>query len=174
MWIYLVKRTLLAAIIVVIAVTLLYIMILAVPGDPLSVLLGPRSTPEMRDTLRTQMELDKPFYYQIGHYLLNVLQGDLGMDVFSNRPVSTIVFEQLSHTIILILPALAVGLGWVGYLLPTIPGDIPNLVNLPLGCTFSNRCARAFSKCRTMPPRRFEVTPAHFASCHLVTEGGAS
>jgi oligopeptide/dipeptide ABC transporter ATP-binding protein len=58
--------------------------------------------------------------------------------------------------------------------LPTIPGDIPDLVNLPLGCIFSNRCARAFRKCRTTPPRRFEVEPEHFARCHLLTVGGVS
>ena len=118
MWIYLVKRILLATIIVVTAVTLLYSMILAVPGDPVTVLLGPRSTPEMRDALRTQMGLDKPFYYQIGHFLLNLLKGDLGTDVFSHRPVSTIVFEQLPHTIILILASI----GWA------------ILIGVPLGC----------------------------------------
>ena len=55
--------------------------------------------------------------------------------------------------------------------LPTIPGDIPDLVNLPAGCIFSNRCAHVFSKCRTTSPQRFEVEPGHFVRCHLVTEG---
>jgi oligopeptide/dipeptide ABC transporter ATP-binding protein len=55
--------------------------------------------------------------------------------------------------------------------LPTIPGDIPDLVNLPAGCIFSNRCPQVFSKCRTTSPQRFEVEAGHFVRCHLVTEG---
>jgi oligopeptide/dipeptide ABC transporter ATP-binding protein len=56
--------------------------------------------------------------------------------------------------------------------LPTIPGDIPNLLALPAGCIFNNRCVRVFNKCRTTHPQFFEVEPGHFARCHLVTEGG--
>ncbi len=101
-----------------IAVTLLYSMILAVPGDPTRVILGPRATPEMRESLRVEMGLDRPFFIQITSFLFNVFRGDLGRDVFSNRPVATIVFEQLPHTIILILA----GIGWAV------------IVGIPLGC----------------------------------------
>jgi len=118
MWTYLLKRIGLAAITVVIAVTLLYSMILAVPGDPASVMLGPRSTPEMREALRKQMGLDRPFAVQIGSFLFNVCRGDLGMDVFTNRPVRKIVFEQLPYTVVLIFS----GIAWA------------MLIGIPLGC----------------------------------------
>jgi peptide/nickel transport system permease protein len=118
MWTYLLKRIGLAAITVVIAVTLLYSMILAVPGDPASVMLGPRSTPEMREALRKQMGFDRPFVVQIGSFLFNVCRGDLGMDVFTNRPVSKIVFEQLPYTVVLIFS----GIAWA------------MLIGIPLGC----------------------------------------
>lgn len=118
MWIYLLKRIGLAALTVVIAVTMLYSMILAVPGDPASVILGPRATPEMREALRVQMGLDRPFAVQIANFLVDVFRGDLGVDVFSNRPVSMIVFEQLPHTIVLILA----GIGWAV------------VIGIPLGC----------------------------------------
>jgi len=118
MWTYLLKRIGLAAITVVIAVTLLYSMILAVPGDPASVMLGPRSTPEMREALRKQMGLDRPFAVQVGSFLFNVCRGDLGMDVFTNRPVRKIVFEQLPYTVALIFS----GIAWA------------MLIGIPLGC----------------------------------------
>lgn len=118
MWIYLLKRTGLAAVIVVIAVTMLYSMIHMVPGDPVSVILGPRATPEMRDAMYARMGLDKPFALQLINFFINVLQGDLGIDVFSNRPVSRIVFEQLPFTIVLILT----GIGWAV------------VIGIPLGC----------------------------------------
>jgi len=118
MWTYLLKRTGLAIVIVVTAVTLLYCMILAVPGDPANVILGPRATPEMKASLRIQMGLDRPVFIQISGFLINVFKGDLGVDVFSNRPVAKIIMEQLPYSILLILG----GIGWA------------ILVGVPLGC----------------------------------------
>ena len=118
MWIYLAKRTTLAAVIVIVAISLLYSMILMVPGDPTAVILGPRSTPEMREALRADMGLDRPAVVQVASFVFNVFKGDMGTDVFTNRPVSTIVFEQLPHTVILIL----VGISWA------------MVLGIPLGC----------------------------------------
>ena len=118
MWTYLLKRAGLAIVIVVTAVTLLYCMILAVPGDPANVILGPRATPEMKASLRVQMGLDRPVFIQISGFLINVFKGDLGVDVFSNRPVAQIILEQLPYSILLILA----GMGWA------------ILVGVPLGC----------------------------------------
>lgn len=118
MILYLIKRLGLGALIVVIAVTLLYTMIHMVPGDPASVILGPRASPEMREALSERMGLNDPLPLQIVHFFGDLLVGDMGMDVFTNRPVSTIVFEQLPFTLVLILA----GVGW------------SVLVGIPLGC----------------------------------------
>ncbi len=107
MWLYLLKRIGLAIIIIVVSVSMLYIMILMAPGDPVSVILGPRATPELRQELHSQMGLDKPFVVQLITFLGNVARGDLGTDVFSNRKVTQIVLEQLPYTIVLILTAIA-------------------------------------------------------------------
>ncbi|MCK5794172.1 MAG: ABC transporter ATP-binding protein [Anaerolineales bacterium] len=56
--------------------------------------------------------------------------------------------------------------------LPTIPGDIPDLVNLPLGCIFENRCSKRLEKCRTSPPPVCRISPSHTASCFLLAHGG--
>ena len=118
MGLYIVKRLGLAAVIVVIAVSLLYGMIHAVPGDPLSIILGPRATPEMREALNQRLGLDKPFVVQLATFFFNVLRGDLGTDVFSDRPVSEIFFSQLPFTAGLIFLAI----GWSAAL------------GIPLGC----------------------------------------
>ncbi|MDX8535925.1 ABC transporter permease [Mesorhizobium sp. VK25A] len=102
MWLYILKRIFLAVAIIVTAVTLLFLMIRAVPGDPAAVLLGPRATPEMKALLHQQMGLDKPLVVQIVTFFRGLLQGNLGFDVFSQRPVADIVFEQLPYTIELI------------------------------------------------------------------------
>ncbi|MER9657860.1 ABC transporter permease [Mesorhizobium sp. M0152] len=100
---YLCKRLVLAVAIIVTAVTLLFMMIHAVPGDPAAILLGPRATPEIKAQLHQQMGLDKPFLVQIATFFSGLLHGNLGYDVFSQRPVADIVFEQLPYTLELIL-----------------------------------------------------------------------
>jgi peptide/nickel transport system permease protein len=118
MWLFLVRRAFLAAAIVAVAVTLLYIMIHAVPGDPATIILGPRATPELKEALRQKMGLDEPLPVQILTFFADLLQGDMGTDVFTNRSVSVIVFEQLPHTLVLIFTSIA----WAA------------LVAIPLGC----------------------------------------
>ncbi|QKC98878.1 ABC transporter permease [Mesorhizobium sp. NZP2298] len=103
MWFYVLKRVVLAITIIVIAVTLVFLMIHAVPGDPAAALLGPRATPEMKAQIHQQMGLDKPLVVQIATIFGGLLHGNLGFDVFSQRPVADIVFEQLPYTIELIL-----------------------------------------------------------------------
>jgi len=52
--------------------------------------------------------------------------------------------------------------------LPTIPGEIPDLVDLPVGCVFKNRCDRSVEACDTVTPGWTEFGEHHFVSCHLV------
>ena len=100
---YIVRRVGLAALITVLAVTALFLIVHMIPGDPVSTMLGPRATPEMRVALETRMGLDRPLIVQIGLFFANMLRGDLGVDVFSNRPVADIVLGQVPHTLALIL-----------------------------------------------------------------------
>ncbi len=118
MLLYLVKRLLLGMLIVVFAVTLLFCMIHLVPGDPARILLGPRATAEMIANLSTQMGLDQPLPVQILRFFGNLLRGDLGMDVITNRPVAEMVFGQLPYTLWLIFSAI------IGAM----------LIGIPLGC----------------------------------------
>lgn len=118
MWVFLVRRMGLGVVIVAVAVTLLYAMIHAVPGDPASVILGPRATPELRAELRTQLGLDEPFVVQVVNFFGNIIQGDFGRDIVRGRPVSEVVFAQLPHTVILVFTAIA----WAA------------LLGIPLGC----------------------------------------
>ena len=118
MLIYTIQRIGLAVLICVIAMTILFSLAYVIPGDPASIALGPRATPEMKEALRERMGLDRPVPIQLLTFLGNVATGDLGVDVFSNRPVTTIVFEALPYTLVLA----AAGLGWA------------ILLGVPLGC----------------------------------------
>jgi peptide/nickel transport system ATP-binding protein len=49
--------------------------------------------------------------------------------------------------------------------LPTIPGRVPELADLPAGCAFADRCALAIEACRAAPPPPVPVGAGHTASC---------
>lgn len=118
MWIFLLKRCALSVLIIVIAVTLLYLMIHMIPGDPVSIVLGPRATEEMKAAMYVQMGLDQPIYIQLISFFGNLLQGNLGYDAFSGRRVTDIILEQLPFTLILIFTSIS----WAA------------LIGIPLGC----------------------------------------
>jgi peptide/nickel transport system ATP-binding protein len=53
-------------------------------------------------------------------------------------------------------------------MISSIPGDPPNLLDLPPGCSFRPRCALAFDRCQEVEPQLTEVSPGHLVRCHLV------
>jgi peptide/nickel transport system ATP-binding protein len=53
--------------------------------------------------------------------------------------------------------------------LPTIPGDVPNLLRAPTGCVFAPRCPKVFAPCRDQPPPDVAVSEGHVARCHLLS-----
>jgi peptide/nickel transport system permease protein len=103
---YAIRRFALAALILLVAVTVMFLMIRAVPGDPVSIMLGPRATPELKASLIAQMALDQPVWKQLLIYYGGLVRGDLGVDVFSGRSVAEIVFQQLPFTLELIFAAI--------------------------------------------------------------------
>jgi len=48
-----------------------------------------------------------------------------------------------------------------------LPGDVPSPIQPPSGCPFHPRCPLAEARCRVEPPALREVSPGHFAACHL-------
>lgn len=49
----------------------------------------------------------------------------------------------------------------------SIPGNVPNPINLPEHCYFKNRCGKCIDKCNGAYPKLIEVTPTHKVSCYL-------
>jgi peptide/nickel transport system ATP-binding protein len=51
--------------------------------------------------------------------------------------------------------------------LDAIPGIIPHILELPVGCKFCTRCKEVMEKCWTEEPPLKELNPGHFVRCHL-------
>ncbi|MDD2561220.1 MAG: ABC transporter ATP-binding protein, partial [Eubacteriales bacterium] len=49
----------------------------------------------------------------------------------------------------------------------SIPGSVPNPINMPNYCYFRDRCDRAFDKCVGKYPPYFSVSPTHSVACYL-------
>ena len=118
MWFYALKRCALAAAIVLMALVSLFALLHAIPGDPVTIALGPRATPEAIARYAAKMHTDEPVLVQLGIFLGNALSGDLGVDVFSDRSVARIVLDQLPYTLVLAFVSMA----WAV------------LLGIPLGC----------------------------------------
>jgi oligopeptide/dipeptide ABC transporter ATP-binding protein len=58
--------------------------------------------------------------------------------------------------------------------LPTIPGEAPDLVRLPVGCTFASRCPEARPMCLAAQPGNYAVTPQHEVRCVLACDAGTA
>ena len=52
--------------------------------------------------------------------------------------------------------------------LTTIPGNVPSILDLPVGCKFVTRCPERLDKCETYEPPLIEVSPGHWVRCVLV------
>jgi peptide/nickel transport system ATP-binding protein len=57
--------------------------------------------------------------------------------------------------------------------LTPIPGMPPDLSQLPSGCPFRPRCARAVARCEQVYPELLEIGPDHRARCLRLDEEGA-
>jgi peptide/nickel transport system ATP-binding protein len=84
------------------------------------------------------------------------------------------VFERLAHPYTRGLHAARPRLGLArGTRLATIPGRVPALADVPLGCAFAPRCPRVMDACRAAPPAVVQVSPGHEARCLRIHEASA-
>lgn len=77
-----------------------------IPGDPATVMLGERATPESVARVRQQLGLDKPVYEQYLIYVSHALRGDLGMSILRQEPVTRELARRFPATIELSLAAI--------------------------------------------------------------------
>lgn len=91
------------------AASLAFLTIQLMPGDPVSVLLGPAATasPQVRRQIRTDYGFDRPVAVQYVRYLGRLVRGDFGESYQTQRPVTALIGGQLSPTVQLAAGALA-------------------------------------------------------------------
>jgi peptide/nickel transport system permease protein len=89
-------------------VTLVFLLIHLVPGDPVQAMLGETATPTDLEALREALGLDQPLWTQWWLYITNLLQGELGNSLYSKEPILDILLERFPATLELAIAGLLV------------------------------------------------------------------
>lgn len=87
-------------------VTMVFLILRVLPGDPAALALGLDATPEALAALRHQMGLDQPLIVQYFIFLGDVVRGNFGESLFLAQPALELVLERLPATFQLAIPAL--------------------------------------------------------------------
>lgn len=110
-----------------------FALVLLIPGDPTTTLLGDNATPEQVAALRASLGLDDPLMVRYGNWLAGVLRGDLGTSMLTSYPVTQAISDRIAVTVSLVAISLvvsvAVGL-LIGMLAAVRPGGLFDRVAL--------------------------------------------
>jgi len=101
MWAYAVRRILATIPVLAIVALVVFSILHIAPGDPAGVIAGDQATEEQVQAIRSKLRLDLPFHEQFILWLTSALHGDLGISIFSNRPVMALFVQRLEPTIAL-------------------------------------------------------------------------
>jgi ABC-type dipeptide/oligopeptide/nickel transport system permease component len=93
-----------------VVVSVVFLLIHLVPGDPVVQMLGEGATASDVSDLRHRLGFDAPLYVQYLHYWRGALHGDFGQSLRLHDSVTHLVGQRYSYTLALTLAALAVGI----------------------------------------------------------------
>jgi peptide/nickel transport system permease protein len=106
---YIVRRILISLLVVFFVSIFSFSLMHVMPGDPARLALGYEASEEDVQSLREEMNLDKPILTQYGLWIKNLMHGDFGRSVIYKRPVKDMIVERLPRTVNIGVCALVVG-----------------------------------------------------------------
>jgi len=141
-----------AVLVLIGSMALLCALTLIVPGDPATILLGPRATPQTVALFREQMGLNLPLYERVFVFFLRALRGDLGVDVLTSRPVAGLVMAALPNTLLLALSAIGLAV----------------LIGVPIGCYAAVRPGSLLDQALAVLSVSLVATPSYVVAILLL------
>ena len=95
MWIYIVKRILIAIPLIIGLATVTFFIIHLAPGDPMALYRNPDISPEVMEMMRKNLGLDQPLHIQYFKWLTSMARGNFGISFTAHRPVLDILKEAI-------------------------------------------------------------------------------
>jgi peptide/nickel transport system permease protein len=108
MFAYIIRRLLATIPVMGVVAIFVFSLLYITPGDPAAVIAGDLATADDIARIHRQLGLDEPFLLRFFSWLWAVLQGDLGISIFTNLPVTKLIGQRLEPTIALTLTTLVV------------------------------------------------------------------
>jgi peptide/nickel transport system permease protein len=106
---FLIRRTAFAIVTLFAVLTVVFVIVRILPGDPAQLILGDQASREAIEALHLKLGLDQPILVQYASFLANALRGDWGVSMVTGQPVLGEVLNVLPWTIDLTLVSLALG-----------------------------------------------------------------
>ena len=107
---FILQRLLGALLVILGVVSVVFLLIHLIPGDPVEIMLGESASTADREALRAALGLNLPIGAQFQNYLYGLLQLDLGTSIHLRRPVVELLLERLPATGLLALATLLITL----------------------------------------------------------------
>jgi peptide/nickel transport system permease protein len=104
---YLLKRALAALVTIFLAASVVFVALLAVPGDPAEIILGVNASPQAAEALRERLGLNLPPHLRYLTWLGGIVKGDLGVSINYQRPVLELIAARLEVSLSLAFAAMA-------------------------------------------------------------------
>ena len=108
MLVFIIRSFLYSLLTIIGVMTVTFLVIRVLPGDPARLMLGQRADIQSIESLRKQLKLDQPLIVQYGDFMLKAATGDLGRSYAFNRPVLETILEKVPATAILAITALLI------------------------------------------------------------------
>ena len=105
---YLLRRLFALVPVMLVVVTIVFLLIHLIPGDPVAVILGPEANAQQIEDARRELGLDRPLHAQLVRFYARLLRGDLGRSYFLDRPVTQALWERAEPTLVLMFSGLFV------------------------------------------------------------------
>ena len=100
---YIIRRLLATIPVIGMVAFFVFSLLYLTPGDPAAVIAGDIATDEDIERIREKLGLDQPFLTRFGTWVWAVLQGDLGISIFTNLPVTQLIGQRVEPTLSLAL-----------------------------------------------------------------------
>jgi peptide/nickel transport system permease protein len=110
MFAFLLSRLATALIVILGVITLVFLLIHLVPGDPVEVMLGEYAKAADKEALRESLGLNLPLWQQWWQYISQLAQGDLGESLSARKPVAEILAQRIPATVELAVAGLTVAI----------------------------------------------------------------
>jgi peptide/nickel transport system permease protein len=105
---YIIRRLFATLPVMAVVTVFVFFLLRLAPGDPAAIIAGDDATAADLEAVRAKLGLNLPIYEQFGLWIWRLAQGDLGVSIFSDLPVTRLIAQRVEPTLALTLSTLFV------------------------------------------------------------------